>query len=108
MPLYHLCLPEHADIGIPRLETPTFWDMTKEISEARMLIGMDSGPSWIACCYPDIVVKRLRMKPSFEELREWVPLAANNIHAIWDELQLHSCYNQSEDDIGFTSSYRRI
>lgn len=108
MPLYHLCLPEHPDIGIPRLDTPTFWSMVEEISTCRMIIGMDSGPTWIACCYPDIVVKRLRMKPTLEELKEWVPLDAKNIHAIWDELQLHTVYNQSEDDIGFTSSYRRM
>lgn len=108
MPLYHLCLPEHNDIGIPRLITPTFWEMAKEISECKMIIGMDSGPIWIAACYPDVVVKRLRMKPNLDELKEWVPLDAKNIHAIWDDLQLHTCYNQSEDDIGFTSSYRRI
>lgn len=108
MPLYHIGLPTDPDIGIPKIITPTLWDLAKEISEARMVIGMDSGPSWIACCYPDVIVKRLRMKPSLEELKEWVPLDAKNIHAIWDELQLHTVYNQSEDDIGFTSSYRRI
>lgn len=108
LPLYHLCLPDHPDIGIPRLSTPTFWNMVEEISGCRMLIGLDSGPSWIACCYPDIVVKRLRMKPDLEQMKEWVPLDAKNIHAIWDDLQLHQVYNQSENDVGFTSSYRRI
>lgn len=108
MHLYHIGLSTDPDIGIPKIVTPTLWDLAREISESRMVIGMDSGPTWIACCYPDVIVKRLRMKPSPEELREWVPLAANNIHAIWDDLQLHTVHNQSEDDIGFTSSYRRL
>lgn len=108
MHLFHIGLPSDPDLGIPKIHTPTLWDLVKEVSEARMLIGMDSGPSWIAACYPDIIIKKLRTKPSLDVLKNWVPLAANNIHAIWDDLQLHSVYNVSEDDVGFTSSYRRI
>lgn len=108
MPIYHIGKPTDPDIGIPKIVTPTLWDLVKEISECRMLIGLDSGPSWIAACYPDIVVKKVRMKPELEILKDWVPLEAKNIHAIWDDLQLQHIYNPSENDIGFTSSYKRI
>jgi hypothetical protein len=107
-PLFHIGKPEDPDIGIPKIETPTIWDLVREISQARMVIGLDSGPAWIASCFPDVVVKKVRMKPEIDILREWVPLDAKNIHSLWDDLQLQHIYNPSEDDVGFTSSYRRI
>lgn len=107
MPIYHIGLPTDPDIGIPKLHTPSIWDLVKLMSEARIYIGMDSGPSWIANCYPDIVVKKLRMKPTPDVLKDWVPLDVKNIHAQWDD-HGHQVYNPTEDDIGFTSSYRRL
>lgn len=93
--------------NIPKIETKTLWDLAEVISQARMLIGMDSGPSWIAACYPDVIVKKLRTKPTPEYFSDWVPLARKNIHAHWDD-RCHQIFNPSEDDIGFTSSYRKI
>lgn len=107
MPLYHIGLPTDQEIGIPKISTKTIWDLVKVISQARMLIGVDSGPSWIANCYPDVIVKKLRMKPTPEYFKDWVPLDPNNIHSQWDD-RMHQVYNPTEDDIGFTSSYRRI
>lgn len=95
------------DYGLPRLFTPTLWHLAELISQARMLIGMDSGPSWIAACYPDVVVKKVRMKPTPETFKTWVPLAAANIHAHWDD-RCHQVFNPTEDDIGFTGSYLKI
>lgn len=95
------------DYGIPKIETPTLWDLAFTISSSRMLIGMDSGPSWIAACYPDVVVKKLRTKPSAERFKNWCPLSARNIHAHWDD-RCHQIFNPSEDDVGFTTSYRKI
>lgn len=108
MPLFHVGLPEDRDIGIPKINTPSIWDLVREISQCRMIICLDSGPSWIAACYPDVVIKKVRMKPELNALKEWIPLDAKNIHAIWDDLQLQHIYNSSENDIGFTSSYKRI
>lgn len=107
MPLFHICTPSDPDLGIPRLQTPTIWDLVKEISEARMLIGQDSGPSWIAACYPDIIVKKLRTRPTPEHFKEWVPLDVSNIHAQWDD-RTHQVFNPTGDDIGFTASYKRL
>lgn len=105
--LFQIGLPGAPDLGIPRIHTPTLWDLAQVISQARMVIGLDSGPSWIAAAYPDVVVKKLRTKPSLEQLRDWVPLSRDNIHSHWDD-RCHQIYNISEDDVGFTTSYRKI
>lgn len=104
--LYQIGTSER-DLGIPVIKTPTIWDLAKELSEAKMLIGMDSGPSWIAACYPDVIVKKLRMKPSVEHFKTWVPLEIDNIHSHWDD-RCFQIFNSSEDDVGFTSSFRKI
>jgi len=95
------------DIGLPRIQTETLWDLAKVVAESRMLIGMDSGPSWIAACYPDVVVKKIRTRQCEEELQNWVPLEVRNIHSHWDD-RCHQVFNQTDFDVGFTSSYRRI
>lgn len=98
------------NVGIPDIgwvQTRTYWDLAEVISKARMFIGVDSGPAWIASCYPDVVVKKLRTKPSHDVLRNWVPLACDNIHSHWDD-RCQQIFNTSEHDIGFTSSYRKI
>jgi hypothetical protein len=105
--LMHVCLPGDPDLGIPKLETPTLWSLVETISRARMFIGMDSGPSWIASCYPDVVVKKLRMKPTLDVLKDWIPQQISNIHSYWDD-RIFQVYNHSEDDIGFTLSYKRL
>lgn len=95
------------DLGIPKFKTATLWDLAEIISQAQMFIGMDSGPSWIAACFPDIVTKKLRTKPSLDALRDWVPLSRNNVHSFWDD-RCHQIFNVSEEDVGFTSTYRKI
>lgn len=95
-------------LGIPWIETKTLWDLAEVISQARMLIGPDSGPIWIAACYPDVVVKKVRTKPPLDVLKQWVPLDVSNLHAQWDDLQLFQVYNTTKDDVGFTSSYLKI
>jgi hypothetical protein len=96
-----------VDYGIPKITTPTLWDLAALIAESQMLIGMDSGPSWIAACYPDVIVKKLRTKPTVDMLKSWIPLEINNIHSHWDD-RCHQVFNPSEDDVGFTASYKRI
>jgi hypothetical protein len=105
--LYQIGEASDPDYGIPRIATPTIWDLAAVISEARMLIGVDSGPAWIAACYPDVVVKRVRTRPSIDSLKTWVPLEMANIHSHWDDPAFQT-FNSSEDDVGFTQSYRKI
>lgn len=96
-----------TEMGLERLVTPTLWDLAMIVSQARMVIGLDSGPAWVAAAYPDVIVKKLRMRPSVDVLKTWVPLAIDNVHSHWDD-RCHQIYNPSEYDIGFTSSFRKI
>ncbi len=105
--LFHIGLPDTPDLGIPKIKTDSLWDLAQEVSQARMLIGVDSGPGWIACCYPDVVVKILRTKPRPEEFKTWVPLEVDNIHSHWDD-RCRQVYNPSPYDYGFTYSFKRI
>ncbi len=107
MPLFHIGLPTDPYIGIPKIETPNIWDLVKLISECKMLIDVDSGPSWIAACYPDVIIKKVRTKPTLDQLKNWVPLEIRNIHSYWDD-RVAQIHNTSDDDVGFTQSYRRI
>ncbi len=105
--LYQIGLPDAPSLGIPKIETKTLWELAAVISEAQMLIGVDSGPSWIAACYRDVLVKKLRTKPAVEAFKTWVPLQVENVHSHWDD-RCHQIFNVSEEDVGFTSSYRHI
>lgn len=105
--LYQFGLPSMQDIGLPRICPVDVWDCARIISEAKMFIGPDSGPSWIAACYPDVINKIVRAKPSIDVLKNWVPLNASNIHSHWDD-RARMVYNLSDSDIGFTWGYRRI
>lgn len=99
--------PNTEGLGIPHLETPTLWDLAHTISTARMLICLDSAPAWVAACYPDVIVKKVRMKPRPQYYETWVPLEIRNIHSHWDD-RCHMIFNPTENDIGFTTSYKRI
>lgn len=106
--LFRIGNPKPDIYKIPVIQTPTLWDLANVISKAKMLIGVDSAPSWIAACYPDVIVKKLRTKPNPPELFEdWIPLDIRNIHSHWDD-RCHQIYNASERDYGFTYSYKRI
>jgi hypothetical protein len=108
--LFQIGLPTDPDIGIKRIVTSTLWDLAEVISKARMYIGVDSGPAWIAACYPDVVIKKLRTKfqGGYCEPKDWVPLDVKNYDSHWDDQSLFKIYNCFEDDVGFTSSYRKI
>ena len=105
--LIHVGHPETPYIGVPQQPTTTLWQLAELVSQARMFIGVDSGPSWIAACYPDVILKRVRTRPVEKYFREWVPLEIDNVHAHWDD-RCAQIYNISDNDIGFTQSYKRI
>lgn len=95
--------------GLAQYSTRTPWELAEVVSTARMFIGVDSGPSWVANCYPDVVVKKVRVKPNppNELLQDWIPLEIDNIHSHWDD-RCHQVFNPTEDDVGFTYSYKRL
>lgn len=96
-----------VDYGLPRIHTETIWDLVKVISEARMLLGSDSGPSWLAACFPDVVIKKVRLRPSPENFQTWTPLEISNCHSHWDD-RCFQIFNPSETDTGAFQSYRRL
>lgn len=107
--LYQVGSERDPSFGIPRLPTPTLWDLAREISQARLFIGADSGPSWIAACYPDVVVKKVRTREVHGErpYHDWLPLERANVHAHWDD-RAFQIYNKTEDDVGFMQSYLKL
>lgn len=107
--LFHVGSPSDPDFGIPKIETKTLWDLAEVISKARMFIGVDSGPSWVAACYPDVVAKKIRLREVHGQKRwdEWVPLEINNLHSHWDDRLFQIC-NPTEDDVGAFPSYKRL
>lgn len=98
--------PGHVK-GVMHINTTTLWYLAEVISRSRMLIGMDSAPAWIAACFPDVVVKKLRTKPTLDVLKDWTPLEIRNIHSHWDD-RCHQVFNVSEEDVGFTSTYLKL
>jgi len=107
--LFQVGLETDPDFGIPKIETKTLWDLAEVVSRARMFIGADSGPSWIAACYPDVIVKKVRMRKVHgqKELKDWVPLEIGNFHSHWDDRLFQIC-NPTGDDLGAFPSYRRL
>lgn len=108
--LYQIGLPSDPDLGISRITSQDLWELASIISRARLFIGVDSGPSWIAACYPDVVVKKVRTLFQFghTEPEDWVPLSANNPHSFWDDRGLFQIFNTFEEDVGFTYSYKKL
>lgn len=104
---------DESDSSIPdvkRIETKTIWDLVKLISQCRMLLGVDSGPSWIAACYPDVIIKKIRTKFQYGycEPKDWVAMDVKNEHSHWDDQTLFKIYNCFEHAAGFTESYKHI
>jgi hypothetical protein len=108
--LLHIGLDTDPDLGIPKVETKTLWDLAEIISKASMFIGIDSGPSWIAACYPDVFIKKIRNKEVHGEkpFKQWIPLEISNIHSHWDDQSLFRIHSTWEDDCNFLSSYKKI
>lgn len=98
---------DNIKTGIPKIETENLWELAEVISRARMIIGIDSSPCWIAACYPDVIIKVVRTKPQPDQLKSWIPLEIGHIHSYWDD-RCRMIFNPSDNDCGFTWSYRRI
>lgn len=107
--LVQVGLPSDPDLGIQRVYASNLWDLAGLISEARLFIGVDSGPSWIAACYPDIQIKKVRTKFQYGycDPEDWVALDVNNPHSFWDD-RMFQIHNTGEDDMGFTLSYKKL
>ncbi|MFD1556903.1 hypothetical protein ACFSHT_14945 [Paraburkholderia silviterrae] len=84
------------------------WEVVRLIAQARIYIGVDSGPYWIASCFPKIFRKKVLMQYPPEFLRDgFVPMHALNAHTHWHD---HSClyFNRTVDDAGITYGYLKL
>jgi ADP-heptose:LPS heptosyltransferase len=84
------------------------WEVAKIISQASVFIGVDSGPYWIAACYPHIFRKKVLMQYPTAYLRTtFVPMHMLNPHVHWHDT---SClyYNRTQEDAGVTYSYLKL
>jgi ADP-heptose:LPS heptosyltransferase len=80
----------------------------KIVAQAGIFIGVDSGPYWIAACFPRIFRKKVLMQYSPDYLRrKFVPMHVINPHVQWHDA---SClyFNRGPDDAGVTFSYLKL
>ena len=93
----------------------SIWESVKEISDASIFIGVDSGPSMIATAFPR-VNKRIVL-PKYSDVclsgcndrfkKPFYPGDLNNILTYWlDYGNMH--FNRYERDFGPTFSYKKI
>lgn len=87
---------------------PDIWEVVKTIAQAGTFIGVDSGPYWIAACYPRIFRKKVLMQYPPEHLHtRFVPMHVLNPHVHWHD---HSClyFNRTRDDAGVTYAFTKL
>lgn len=84
------------------------WDTVREMADAALFIGIDSGPSHLMACYPRVPRKIVLSQFDPEYLRTaFFPMNAAYQHHQWHDWGCQF-YNCSEDDAGVTFSYRKI
>jgi hypothetical protein len=101
--------PDDVDAGvIDRRGLSDIWDVVRIIAQARIFIGVDSGPYWIAACFPRIFRKKVLMQYPPEYLRSsFVPMHLLQNHVHWHDASCYY-YNRSKDDAGVTFSYLKL
>jgi hypothetical protein len=100
---------EDVDAGVVDCRgIPDIWEVVRIIAQAGTFIGVDSGPYWIAACFPRIFRKKVLMQYPPDYLRrQFVPMHIINLHVHWHDL---SClyFNRSRDDAGVTYSFLKL
>lgn len=96
---------------LPILRPINIWAAAEIISQARMFIGVDSGLAWIAACYPDVQIKKIRLTKPWGVVgnwHDWVPLQLGHPASHWDDPGIFELYNLEDFDAGIFKSWRRI
>jgi len=97
-------VPGAADL---RGKTDDVWRLVGLIAQASVFIGPDSGPSWIAACYPRVQTKKVLMQAPPEYFDNYIPMKVTDPSTHWHD----SCfryYNRSKRDAGMTLSYLKL
>lgn len=95
-------------VGIENKMNLSYWELSKEIAECNMFIGIDSGPMNIAACYPSVNKKIVLNQFPIEYLKSnFYPMSSRFKHHQWFDWS-STFYNCDEDDAGVTFSYTKI
>lgn len=87
----------------------SIWDTCKEIAEASIFIGINSGPYWIASCFPHISRKLIITEYSDSTLREYfIPMDARQPHRQWWDWGTQFFNRYPDVDLGVTVGYKKI
>ena len=84
------------------------WDSVKEIAEAAIFIGVDSGPMNIALCYPRTQIRCY--EPQFPAMiweNFYIPMDSKFPHNQWKDWGI-KIFNRYEVDLGVSYSYLKI
>ena len=100
-------LPTDKDAGVIDKRGIPIWDAVKEIAESMYYIGPNCGIMWIASAYPHITKKVILTQYNKNALQYLVPMHVDIHHHQWLD---YSCqwYNKYIEDVGITSSFRKI
>lgn len=85
----------------------SMWSSVLTIARARTFIGVDSGPSWIAACYPRVHKKKILMQYNSNELEDLVPMKVFSPETHWFD-PAFTYFNRLRQDCGPTYSYLKV
>lgn len=83
------------------------WRSVELIAQSSIFIGVDSGPSWIAACYPNIQCKVVLSGFSSEFIFNMDPMSCRNNEWHWYKCN-RQYFNETESDLNITLSYNKI
>lgn len=104
---------KHADVPCEGAEdmrgvsNGDIWRLVRMIAGAQMFVGPDSGPSYIAACYPRVQAKKVLMQAPPEYFDDYIPMQVANSGTHWHDFNFRY-YNRSARDAGMTLSYLKI
>jgi ADP-heptose:LPS heptosyltransferase len=84
------------------------WEVARIIASAKAFIGVDSGPSWIAACFPSVFNKKVLVQYPVEYLRtSFVPMHVLRFYQHWHDMSF-TYFNRTKDDADVTYSYLKL
>lgn len=105
--IFQIGLPGDPETGFPRLITSSMWDLARTIAACKVFIGVDSGPSWIAACYPKVIAKKVLMQYDPDYLKTIYPLTVSQPETHWHD-PAFEFYSRDDEDAGFAKAWSSI
>lgn len=93
--------------GTIDLRGQPLWTVAGWIAASPLYIGADSGPAWIASCYPRVFLKKILMQWPAEYLKNFTPMWIGDSNSHWYDRGA-TYFNRTEQDVGVTYSYLKL